>query len=278
MDHIIINVGNKTTKLPTYLGFGKLDINSIQSSTDYFTADYLMDGHLVNRIKFQNIRFIHSSFFDEERLSVTPHFSFTDAFIRNYETINSATDPRFGYLNKKLNNQGDVFFQTPQIPPPKGVPIKNSFPAGQIFYLRYIYYRESKNLERLLSDIERNKYEHLMIKNRSMGILYYYYKTNVIPGNPIKVLDFVCPLAYILDYVQIIRDYNILLSGNEHRLVIQDYARVLSFDLEFFLGGNNADYYSYGILYKKPEDNNSLDYHTTFINGSRNLINNYHNL
>jgi len=222
-----IKMGKKRTQIPTYLGFGKLDQNSIDSNKDFYTADYLMDGHIVHRIKFVGSRFILSSFWGEEYLSTTAHFSFTDAFIKNFLTINSATDPRFRYLNDRLNSNGDVYFQIPYIPAEEGRSIMACFPAGQVFCLRYIYYDESKSLKKLLTDIEANKFEHLSINRMYEGVMYYHYKTNIIPANPIKIIDFITPLAFVLDSVNILRDYNILLSGEENRLIIQDYSRVL---------------------------------------------------
>jgi hypothetical protein len=278
MEFTYIKIGNEYAKIPTHLGFGKLDYSSIESTEQSFKAEYYLDNFLVQGITYVDGKYVQYSFLGEEQLSQTVHPSIEDAFIHSYNSINPSNDPRFKYLADKLNMDGDVFFQTPQMLSKEGFPLMISFPAGQKFCLRYIFHRESQSLKRLLSDIENNKFEYLTIKSKTEGILYYYYKTEIIPASPISVIDFVCPLAYISDYVNVIRSYNILHSGMEHRLVIQDYARVLSFDLELFLGNRDSDFYTYGIIYKKPENFNSMEYHVLFTNESRDLIYKYYNM
>jgi len=273
MEYTEIKMGKKKTKIPTYVGFGKLDRNSIESNKNFYTANYLLEGHLVHKIKFVGSRFILSSHWGKENLSTTAHFSFPDALNRNILTINSATDSRFRYINDCLNKNDDVYFQTPYIPAEEGRSIMACYPAGLMFCLRYIYYEESRSLKRLLADIEANKFEHLNINRMYDAVMYYHYKTNIIPAHQIKIIDFITPLAFVLDSVNIIRDYNIILPGQENRLIIQDYSRVLSFDLEFFFGSEHSDFYSYGILYNKPSNyDEELEYHVGFINKSREML------
>lgn len=69
IDYTEIKMGKKKTEIPSYVGFGKLDQRSIESNKNFFTANYLLEGNLVHKIKFVGSRFILSSYWGEEYLS-----------------------------------------------------------------------------------------------------------------------------------------------------------------------------------------------------------------
>ena len=272
MNTVKIKLNNKTLELPEYLGFGILDKSSIKKEKGTCTAKYLLDNNLVYLVEIGGDRDYIYSFFNSKRLSTTFHIQLDWAFIKNYEFINSSTDPRFKYLSKTIDALDNMLFETPEIPLKSKDPMVTYYPAGQFFLLRYVYEKESPNLSNFINEVESNKYKHIQVYSKSDGFMFCYLENGDVTIRNVKVINFISPLAYITNGVRIISKKKIIGKDKKLRLIVQDLQRTLMFDTEIFWGDLSSNILIYAILYKITDDYNKDKYIDAFIQKSHEYL------
>jgi len=224
--------------LPSYLGFGTLDPESVRFDGDRLTARYQSaDGDTAYSADWQPGRCLLEAQFEGEPVSIAGGRDLQSALFQSFlARAEPAEDPRFIDLCRRVVDSGNIYFQFPQAFR-RGGPGYLYYPAGLLFSLRLPIVWEN----RPAWDVFRI----LTMQRGSLSLdLFVYGPGAIISLMPngglrveeIEIAQFVTPLYQVVDACRIIAEHRLIAPGLTCRMVVADASVAAPGGLQVYQG------------------------------------------
>ncbi len=241
---------------PSYVGFGKINRKTFSESKEMVSVDYFFDEVPVHRVSYFLVYGnweIKDIYDDTLKISSSPDLKMT--VMMYFNRLDCKSNPIFNFVRDKICSRGNIYFQDLASMNDKGA-VESYFPAGRLVILRLpIFFDEegSSKVEVLIDKIPYLEEEHRPL----VKICDAYNTSLLLPeenGNtiviPIFMIEYIVPLASLLDVVDWICNNNLLSHERIFRMIIQDSTTKTQHQLQTFGSVENDDSEIYSILFK----------------------------
>ena len=211
-------------RLPSYLGFGTLDPESVRFDGERLTARYqYADGDTAYSVDWQPGRCLLEARFEGEPLSISGGRDLQSALFQSFlGRAEPAEDPRFLDLCRRVVGSGNIYFQFPGAFR-RGSPGCLYYPAGLLFSLRLPIVWDN----RPAWDV----FHVLTMKRQALPIDRFAYGPGAIVSlmpdgelhvEEIEIAQFVTPLCQVVDACRTIAEHRLIAPGQTYRMTVAD--------------------------------------------------------
>lgn len=181
-------------ELPEYLGFGRLDFESVDMSNHKVIAEYRTDNDLVYEVELSNNKCRISESFHGEKISITNHVSLEKAFLHHCMSTFRTPHRRLDDISRRLSAVGNVILGISTTSPHCFF-----YPAGILFTVRVPLISQSKNEWRpppFVDEVEDRVIEGAFDGVRE-GLMGFLRTNGDVDIQEIRFLQFTAKLAEI---------------------------------------------------------------------------------
>ena len=259
--------------LPPYLGYGKLNQDSVKRTNGCIEGRYYLHDQQVYNIHW-NDRCDFTSCYDEELISITTDKNLSSAFQKNWLSTcmmdsGNFLDPRMVYLAQAISKHS-IYFKYPQAKIDDRVMCY--FPAGKIFDLM-IPVRENylHTLDVFRCLMEDNGQVLSTLEENIISLLTMDMEGKV-SVEEVRTISFSATLSRIYDAAILLESTGLLLKIKKYALFIRDAVEAMMPSLFVQYGDIGDGYQTYGILEKQLYEQCRDNVKNDFISNSRNIL------
>jgi hypothetical protein len=230
--------------LPSYLGLGILDVQSINYNKEITIANYIFDNEIIYQVKTTPIQCEFTEYLNGKFNGMSVGTDLKDCFIRHMLSIPPYANRRFEQLYNKITGDRNIYIKFQEKPE------VIFYPAGYIFGLRipivqgnYMFYQKmKKNLENSDNPV------HIKMEGEHPGILFRMTTEGKIEIEEITLFDCTAILTHLVKVVQYIWDSRVILPEKEYRLYIADFSEIATSGLPVFLGSPENGFLTFSVF------------------------------
>lgn len=234
-------------ELPSYLGFGKLNEQSIRFNNKELYAEYVFefDNSVVHTVKWSNDQcelqtYLHGVKSRHTQNPTLQKAMLFDCWFWKLEDYNC-----FHHLVNKTITLGNIYMNFP-----KTDDSHKSFcyyPAGKLFIFSLPVIQKSERYNKFLSKL--NESQILKLFRELNGHLLIMDNDGVVISQPIAIAQFVVPLARVYSASKSIVDAGVIENSKHLRLIIDEACSSQKNLMQVFLGETQGSFYS--IIFKE---------------------------
>jgi hypothetical protein len=249
-------------ELPSSLGYGILDEESVRFENGSISANYVLDcdGSIVHKVIWDKTRCeliteLHgkthtTSWFPDLCKALTSSFLMRDF----------AKDEVFDFLMERTCGIGNIYFQKPE---PKGIGNKRMiyFPAGLLMSFRLPVPEKTYEYNVFLNDIKNLGYITFIRELKTFLLLADpEFRVTI---KPLAISEFIVPLAFITSAAKIFAEHNHISTKKQYRLMIADSLQAEITRMQTYIG--NEQYPFFAIYFADCTENNYPDLIDLFL-------------
>ena len=249
----------KIKEFPLYVGFGRLNVETISENSEIISAQYFFYNRPVHKIS-HNI--IDGTWVIQDTLDntggITSSADLKNAVLRHFNNLNCETNGIFHFFRDIICSRGNVYCQKlASMKDEDGV--VSYFPAGRLIILRIPVFFD--NAGRSKVEILINNIPYLESENRPLLKLHEAYNTSILLTEankkisviPVLMVEYIITLASALDVVDWLCNNELLGDEKIFRMIIQDAKLKNQHHFETF-EVYDKDSKIYSILFKGMDD------------------------
>ena len=239
-------------ELPSYLGYGILDENSIKFENEVITADYILDcdGTVVHKVVWDRNRCELQTQLHGESYGTSwcpdLHKALTyDFFSRRFDD-----DKIYDYLTKRTCDAGNIYVQKFK---PAGKDDKHIvyYPAGLLLSFSLPLPEKDEVYTSFLNFIKQGSPVSLFREKVAYLLLMDVHEQ--VTMHPITVAEFIVPLAYMIRAAGIFAKSGLIRPCKILRLMVDESYKTQTSLMQTFLGDETNPYFAY--CFKEFEEN-----------------------
>lgn len=232
--------------LPSCLGLGRLESNTVQMTEDGLTASYFHESDLLYQVQLKPRQTWLKEFYQKQVSSQTIGGSLQETFLRHFASIETYQDLRFRDVFQPMMAQGNIFINLPS---------KFSmifYPAGLILGLRIpVDLVRMKEWSRIKKKLEAK--DSVKIESDKWGYLFYLTEDGEVKGDQVFVLEFSAMLFNIKDAVQQLIKTGMIGKTKERRMVMTESTQLGEDAFSIYLGDRSKGILTYTFLAMPPK-------------------------
>jgi hypothetical protein len=249
----------KTNDFPLYVGFGRLNVETISENSEIISAEYFFNNRPVHKI-CHNI--IEGAWVIQDILDntggITSSSELKNAVLRHFNNLDCETNGIFHYFRDIICSRGNIYFQNlASMKDEDGV--VSYFPAGRLIILRIPIFFDSAGRAKV--DILIENIPYLESEKRPLLKLLEAYNTSILLTEankkisviPVLMVEYIITLASALDVVDWLCKNKLLGDEKIFRMIIQDAKSKNQHCFETF-EVHDKDAKIYSILFKGMDD------------------------
>lgn len=263
---------------PSYIGFGRLDSETISENDTTVSADYYFQGKPVHRItqdKLSKNWTIEDNIDGSGNLSSSTELRKVTLMHFNYLDCNN--NNIFQYVRDKVCSLGSIYFENLPTMKDKGG-VASYYPAGRLLILRLPIFFDSSGRKK--ADILTNQIPYIEAEQIPLLKLCEAYNTSILLTKtngenlaiPILMFEYIVTLASIYEVSQWICNNDLIGKEKFYRMIIQDSKFKYHHSVQMFNGLPNDDYSTYKIISKGLGDQkvNFEDFESIVVSSFKN--------
>lgn len=242
-------------QFPSYIGFGKLNTDTIRESENTTTADYFFLDRAVHRVTHnekQDSWTLQDIFEDEGNQTFCSNPD--KLALLHFLAIDFKTSPIFDYVVRTVCHRGNIYFEYPPSSKDKDM-VMNYHPAGRMLLFRLPFFMSQEGHERMDILVKEDKRREEGEKKKLLK-LNDSYNTSILVTKrngekevvPVVMMEYLVPLAFVYDAADWICSRNLISREKIFRIIIQDSVKKTSRSMQSFQGNN--EYEGFTILFK----------------------------
>lgn len=230
--------------LPSSLGYGILDENSVRFEDDVINADYVLDcdGSVVHKINWNRNRCEFKTLLHGEPCGTSWYTDLNKALTSDFLFRRFDSDKVFDYLTRKTCNAGNIHVQKFK---PSGKDEKRIiyYPAGILLCFTLPLPVKNELYTSFLESIKQGN--HISFFGEKGATLLLMDVHQQVSMHPITVADFIVPLAYMTSAAVTFAKSGLIRPCRMLRLMVDEsYNRQSSF-MQTFTGDDVNPYFAY---------------------------------
>ncbi len=227
-------------ELPNYLGYGILDESSVKVANEVVTADYRLDCDktIVHRLTWEKDQcqfetFLHGAFAGESRYPDAVRVVAND-----FNAIDITTHPVFLFLAKEISKKGNIYVD---LAGSKDRTSASYYPAGKLMIFSLPVPEFNEKITSLILGLDREKIR--FYQEKKVTLLRSDQQKN-ITFQPLLFIEFIAPLAFIMQAVEIILKADVICPEIRYRMMVTESYRLETFDFQTFRDQEVNTYYA----------------------------------
>ena len=245
-----------TNNFPCYIGFGRLNSETISENDLTISADYFFQNKPVHRIthnKQSKNWTIEDIIEGKGMLSCSTELK--NAILMYFNNLDCNTNSIFQYIRDKVCSLGNIYFENlPTMKDEGGV--TSYYPAGRLVIIRLPIFFDASGHKKV--DILTNQIPFRESEEIPLLKLCEAYNTSILLTKknnenisiPILMLEYIVTIASIYEVTQWICNNDLIAKEKFYRMIIQDSKFKYQHSIQMFNGLPNDDYSAYKIIFK----------------------------
>jgi hypothetical protein len=244
-------------ELPQYIGYGKLDKQSIEIINDKIYGEYYFYDRLVYKVEWGE-RCVLQDVFEEDQIISSYGKNVRQTFMQNWEHIyffrERLFEPRLQYL-LNIINENLVNFKFHDVLPNRNLTV--FYPAGICFEI--IIPNKCLNSINALIELQNQHCDLINFIEQKELYEFYFNANNQFILNKINVIAISVNLAYLFDALMILLSIDVVPFEKRNSIIIKNVLETLN--KPFYVGKSkyNENYKYYGYIYEEYFENTSAE-------------------